>query len=122
MALGFIIVELFPHAVASVFTTEDHLIDLAATGLRYVFILFPLIGFQMVTSTFFQSIGKPKKAIFMSLTRQVIFLMPLLIILPRYWGIIGVWLSMPISDIIAVVVASILLIKQMQQLKKQKEL
>ena len=112
---GFLVVEIFPHAVASIFTTDDKLIDLTVVGLRYVFIFYPLVGFQMVVSTFFQSIGKPKQAIFISLTRQVIFLIPLLIILPIYWGIDGVWLSMPISDFFSVILVTVLLVKQLKQ-------
>jgi putative MATE family efflux protein len=117
MSFGFAIVQIFPHAVASVFTTDETLINFAVTGLRCIFMFYPLVGFQMVTSTFFQSIEKPKQAIFMSLTRQVIFLIPLLIILPKYWGINGIWLSMPIADFISVILASILLIRQLRLLK-----
>ncbi|MDR0940988.1 MAG: MATE family efflux transporter [Bacteroidales bacterium] len=117
MTLGFAVVQLFPHAVAAIFTTDEVLTDFAVTGLRCVFMFFPLIGFQMVTSTFFQSIEKPKQAIFMSLTRQVIFLIPLLLILPHFWGIKGVWLSMPISDFLSVIVAIILLTKQLRKFK-----
>ncbi len=120
MCVGFLIVEVFPHAVASVFTTDDELTNFAVVGLRFVFMFYPLVGFQMVTSTFFQSIGKPKQAIFMSLTRQVIFLIPLLLILPRYWGIDGVWLSMPIADLVSVILATVLLVKQLRQLKSEK--
>ena len=120
MTTGFIVVELFPYSVASIFTTDQQLIDLAATGLRYVFILFPIIGFQMVTSTFFQSIGMAKKAIFLSLTRQVIFLIPCLLILPRFWSVNGVWLSLPISDFIASILSAILLIAQLRRFKVDK--
>ncbi len=119
MVIGFSIVELFPHAVASIFTTDTHLIDLAVPGLRYVFMFYPLVGFQMVVSTFFQSIGMAKKAIFLSLTRQVLFLIPLLIILPQYLGISGVWLSMPIADFISVIITAVLLIVQYRQFKRR---
>ncbi len=119
MTIGFVIVELFPHAVASIFTTDEELTDLAVTGLRYVFMFFPLVGFQMVVSTFFQSIGMAKKAIFLSLTRQLIFLIPLVLILPRFLGISGVWLSMPISDFMSAIISMILLIAQFRQFKKQ---
>ena len=84
MMVGFLICELFPHAVASVFTRDKNLIDLVVPGLRIVMILFPIVGFQMVTSNFFQSIGMAGKAIFMSLTRQVLFLLPCLLILPSF--------------------------------------
>lgn len=118
MTIGFTIIELFPHAVASIFTTDEDLTNLAVTGLRYVFMFYPIVGFQMVVSTFFQSIGMAKKAIFLSLTRQVLFLIPLLLILPNHWGISGVWLSMPMADFVATVVAVILLFHQYRQFKK----
>lgn len=121
MVIGFIIVELFPHAVASIFTTENDLIDMAVPGLRWVFLMYPLVGFQMVTSTFFQSIGKPQKAIILSLTRQIIFLVPLLLILPFYFETTGVWVSMSISDFMAVILAAILLWSENKKLKKEKK-
>ena len=117
MLIGFCIVELFPHTVASMFTTENNLIELAVPGLRWVFALFPFVGFQMVASTFFQSIGKPNKAIILSLTRQVIFLIPLLLILPNYIEITGVWASMTISDGISVILASFLLWSEYKKMK-----
>ncbi len=123
MSLGFLIVEFFPHAVASGFTTEEHLIALAAIGLRYIFIFYPLVGLQMVTSTFFQSIAAfSKKAIFISMTRQVIFLIPLLIVLPKYFGITGIWISMPIADFISIILSMTLLIREIRHLKNSKEI
>ncbi|MDL2243247.1 MATE family efflux transporter [Bacteroidales bacterium OttesenSCG-928-J19] len=121
MIVGFIIVQLFPHAVASIFTTENELIDMAVPGLRWTFLCFPLVGFQMVTSSFFQSIGKPMKSITLSLTRQVLFLIPLLLILPNYLDINGVWISMSISDFLAVILAIVLLSLEYRQFKEGKE-
>lgn len=118
MLVGFTVVELFPHAVASIFTTEDILIDIAVPGLRWVFLCYPLVGFQMVSSAFFQSIGKPMKAIILSLTRQVLFLIPILLILPRYLGIEGVWLSISISDFLSIILAGILLWGEFKLLRK----
>jgi putative MATE family efflux protein len=109
MTIGFLVGELFPHAVASVFTREQQLIDIAVPGLRIVFMLFPILGFQMVTSNFFQSIGKPGKAIYMSLTRQVLFLLPCLLIYPSFFGVTGVWLSMPTADLLSSLNAGYLL-------------
>lgn len=84
--------------------------------------VFPIVGFQIVTSNFFQYIGKPKKAIFMSLTRQMLFLVPLLILLPRHFGAMGVWLSMPIADSTASILAAVLLYYQVRDLRrKQRE-
>lgn len=121
LVVGFIIVELFPHAVASIFTTENDLIDIAVPGLRLVFALYPLVGFQMVTSTFFQSIGKPQKSIILSLTRQVLFLIPLLLILPNYFQTTGVWISMTIADFMSVNLAAILLWSEYKKFKQGKE-
>ena len=112
MTIGFVICELFPHAVASAFTRDKDLIEIVVPGLRIVMIFFPVIGFQMVASNFFQSIGVPGKAIFMSLTRQVLFLLPLLLMLPSFFGIKGVWYSMPAADLLASVIAAYLLVLQ----------
>jgi putative MATE family efflux protein len=112
MTAGFLISEFFPHAIASVFTRDQDLIDIASKGLRIVMIFFPIVGFQMVASTFFQSIGMAGKAIFLSLTRQVLFLLPCLLILPSFFGIKGVWYSMPVADLLASIIAAYLLIAQ----------
>jgi putative MATE family efflux protein len=116
---GFIIGELFPHAVASIFTNDEELISIAANGMRIVFITFPIIGFQMVTANFFQSIGMAGKAIFMSLSRQLLFLIPSLLIFPYFWGINGIWISMPVSDTISSVLAGILLFRQFKTFKQK---
>jgi Na+-driven multidrug efflux pump len=120
MISGFVVVELFPYTVASIFTTDKELIDLSAIGLRFVFIFFPFVGIQIVTSAFFQSIGMASKAIFLSLTRQVIFLIPCLLILPHFWGVNGVWISLPISDFTSTILAVVLLVSQLRQFKKDK--
>ena len=86
-------------------------------GLRIVLIFFPVVGFQMVTSSFFQSIGMAKKAIFLSLTRQLLFLIPSLLVSPSIWGTVGVWMSMPVADGIATIVAACMLRWQLKRLK-----
>jgi putative MATE family efflux protein len=117
MIAGFAFVELFPHAVASIFTTEEQLVSIAVSGLRWVFAVYPLIGFQMVCSAFFQSIGKPVKSIILAMTRQVLILIPLLFILPGIWGITGVWVSMTISDFLSVLLAGLLLYLELKTTK-----
>ena len=119
MLTGFAIVHLFPRAVASIFTTDAQLIDLAANGLKIVFIFYPIVGFQMVATNFFQSIGMSGKSIFLSLTRQLIFLIPLLLILPSHFGVNGVWYSMPAADLLSSVIAAIMLVNQFRQFKKK---
>ena len=98
---GFIICEVFPHAIASLFTSEAVLIDMSVDGLRIAIAMFPFIGIQIVITNFFQSIGKAKVSVFLSLSRQLLFLLPGLILFPRYWNITGVWLSMSVSDFFA---------------------
>jgi putative MATE family efflux protein len=106
---GFLIGELLPTFVVSAFTTDKELIALAAEGLRITVLVFPIVGFQMVVSNFYQCIGMAGKAIFFSLSRQVLFLIPGLLIFPTFFGTTGVWMSMPISDAIASIVAAIML-------------
>jgi Na+-driven multidrug efflux pump len=96
---GFLIGEIFPGLIASAFTTSQELIDLVVVGMRLDFLMFPVIGFQMVTANFFQSIGKAKISIFLSLTRQILFLIPALLILPPMIGLKGIWLSGPFADL-----------------------
>ncbi|WP_303298507.1 MATE family efflux transporter [Phocaeicola coprophilus] len=115
---GFLVGELIPELTVSAFTTDRHLIDLSADGLRVVVMFFPIIGFQMVTSNFFQSIGMAKKAIILSLSRQVLILIPCLLILPLFWGAKGIWFSMPISDALASLIAGVMLYKQFQTFKR----
>lgn len=116
LTTGFAICELFPQAVASLFTRDKDLIGIVVTGLRIVMIIFPIIGFQMVASTFFQSIGMAGKAIFLSLTRQVLFLLPLLLVLPSFFGVNGVWFSMPAADLLASIIAAFMLLAQYRKI------
>lgn len=121
--IGFILTELFPGTLARIFTSDPDLIGHAVTGIRINFVFFPIIGFQMVTSNFFQCIGMVKKAIFLSLSRQVICLLPLLFILPlllgHEYGIYGVWWSLPASDLISSIITALLLARQYRAFKAQ---
>lgn len=116
---GFLAGELIPRLIVRIFTPDETLMDLAVYGMRITVMFFPLVGFQMVVSNFFQSIGMAKKAIFLSLTRQVIFLIPFLLILPHFFGITGVWASLPAADFIAFVVSAIMLVIQIKKFKTQ---
>lgn len=116
-SFGFLVGMLIPDLVVSIFTTDEELIALSARGLRIVVMFFPIIGFQMVTSNFFQSIGMAGKAIFLSLTRQVLILIPCLLILPRFYGAAGVWYSMPVSDLLASLIAAVMLVAQFRKFK-----
>lgn len=115
---GFIICQLFPQYITMLFTDDADLIAISSHGLRIVLIMFPFVGFQMVTSNFFQSIGMAPKAIFLSLTRQLIFLVPFLLIMPNFFGPDGVWMSMPMADSAATTLAAILLWKQFRKFRR----
>lgn len=115
---GFIICELFPHAVSAIFTSDEQLIDMASRGVRIGIAMFPLVGAQIIIGNFFQSIGKAKISIFLSLTRQLLYLLPGLIILPRYMGLDGIWTCMPVSDFFAFVTAVIALWIYVKKLKR----
>lgn len=115
---GFLFAELTPGLVTRIFTHDAELIELAKYGLRISFLAFPIIGYQMVVSNFFQSIGMAKKAIFLSLTRQVLFLIPFLIIFPNLFGITGVWASMPSADLISAITSAVMITRQISIWKK----
>ena len=115
---GFLIGEFLPELCVRMFTSDPDLISRSVDGMRLMLMVFPFVGAQMVTTNFFQSIGQAHKSIFLSLTRQLLFLIPLLIILPPLWGVKGVWLAMPISDAISCVVAGTLLTVQYKKFKK----
>ena len=119
MTAGFLVAMIFPELMVKIFTSDPQLIDLSSKGARLVFLAFPIIGFQIVTSNFFQSLGMAKKAIFLSLSRQLLFLAPCLIILPRFIGVKGVWLSLPISDIISTIVTIFMLRTLLKQFNEE---
>lgn len=117
MTIGFIVAELFPRQLVMVFTTDEELIQQSINGMRIVFMMFPIIGFQMVTSNFFQSVGMAGKAIFLSLTRQLLFLLPCLLILPHFFQTNGIWMSMPAADALASIVSFFMLYSQIKKFK-----
>jgi Na+-driven multidrug efflux pump len=116
--IGFVLAELFPKLIVMAFTTDAELIRQSVIGMRIVMVTFPIIGFQMVTSNFFQSIGMAKKAIFLSLTRQMIFLVPALVVMPLFWQLYGIWWSMPFSDLLATITSGTMLYMQFRQFKR----
>lgn len=116
--VGFLVGTFAPRWAVSIFAEEPVMIDIAAKGFRIVVTAFPIVGFQIVVSNFFQSIGMANKAIFLSLSRQVLFLIPCLIVVPGYFGIKGVWMAMPISDAIATLIAAVLMVGLVRKFKK----
>jgi putative MATE family efflux protein len=109
MTVGWIIGELLPGPCTRLFTDDKDLITISIRGIRINMIAFPLIGYQAVATNFFQTIGKVRISIFMSLSRQLIFLLPMLLLFSSVWGLDGVWASLPASDLAAFVVAVIIM-------------
>ena len=121
---AFLIGHFFPREVAVMFVdtskgaSAEAMVDIVAQGLGLAMMIFPLVGFQIVAGGFFQYIGRAPLAMFMSTTRQLLFLLPLLLILTPEYGAVGAWLAMPIADGASVLVAAILLFMQIRKLRR----
>ena len=120
MLTGWSLAMFAPYHCARMFTTDPELIKGSIKAIHIIMMMFPLIGSQMVITNFFQCLGKVKISIFLSLSRQLLFLLPLLAILPNFYGINGVWASMPTSDFIAVVVAVTIMLVFLRRFKKER--
>ena len=116
--LGFLVTELFPRAVTSIFTKDTQLLDLSASGIRIMNIMLPIVGFQIVSSNLFQSLGMVRKSIILSLSRQLLFLLPCLYFLPIAFGDKGIWMSYPVADGLASILTVILLGRLLKKLGK----
>ena len=119
MVTGWLIAHIAPYYCARMFTTDSELIRQAIKAIQINMMMYPLIGYQMVITNFFQCIGKVKISIFLSLSRQLLFLLPLLAILPHFFQVDGVWASLPSSDLTASLVAAIIMTVYMRRLKQQ---
>ena len=106
--LCFAIGVFIPRAAVGIFTHDEELLSIASNALRILTLVFPIVGFQMIGTNFFQSLGMVKKSIFLSLTRQLIFLLPALYVLPLFIGTEGVWYSFTVSDILSALLTAIL--------------
>ena len=115
--IGFLVAQFTPEFIVRMFTTDAVLVALAVHGMHAVLLVFPVNGFQMVSTSFFQSIGMAGKAIFLSLTRQLLFLLPFLYFLPKFWGTDGIWYSFPFADMLAFCVTGTMLWRQLKKFK-----
>lgn len=117
---GWLIIQLLPGVLVSPMTGGDQALhELTAQGLRKVELMMFVVGFQVISSNFFSSIGKARLSFFLSLSRQIFFLVPTLIILPRFLGLDGIWYAMPISDLAATVISMIFLVRQFKLLDEK---
>ncbi len=113
---GFLLVQLFDKQIISIFNSNQELVNFGAQGLRIYLVMLPIIGFQIISANYFQAVGKAKYAILFSMSRQVIILIPLLVILPRFMGIYGVWVASPIADFCASLITGVYLWRELGKL------
>ena len=118
LVVGWALSMLFPHEIARIFTTDERLLEMAAKGIVFDMLVFPVIASQAVITNFFQCIGKVRISIFLSLSRQLIFLLPMAVVLPLWWGLDGVWAAMPVSDFIAFSFTIPILVWYLRKLKR----
>ena len=119
MLTGWTLAMFAPYYCARMFTKDPELVKGSMKAIQIIMMMYPFIGCQMVITNFFQCIGKVKISIFLSLSRQLLFLLPLLVLLPNFYGINGVWASMPTSDLISVVVAISIMTVYLRRFKKE---
>ena len=115
----FAIIQLYPSLLSGIFTSDANLLKLTNRSMKIYLFMLPLIGLHTVSSQYFQAVGKPKKASILLLLRFGLVLLPLLFILPRFYGIDGVFISNAISDLVASTVAVYFIVKELKYLKTQ---
>lgn len=118
MTIGFLIAQIFPRTVISIFTSDPELQDIASKGLRTMVLLLPIVGFQMVSTNLFQCLGMISKSIFLSLSRQLLFLIPAVYLLPLAFGVKGVWMSYPLADGISSMMTILLVVGLIRKFKR----
>jgi Na+-driven multidrug efflux pump len=117
ITVGFLLIQIFPHFFIALFRNEEgELMDLGIFCLRVSTMFFPLIGLQIFTSQYFQAIGKPLQSTILSLSRQLLFYIPLLLLLPKAFGLPGVFFAMPVADILAVLLSVIFMVFELKRL------
>lgn len=122
LTIGFIITRLFPEQLIGMFSSEDkELIAFGVHALKIFLIFLPIIGFQIVGSNYFQAVGKPKRAMMLSLSRQVLILIPALLILPKFFGVDGVFMAIPLADILSSIITGTCLYRELKHLGEKHE-
>lgn len=118
LTIGFILIKIFPEFFIGIFNKDEGLIDLAKKGININLFALPIVSVAIIGPVYFQSIGKVKQSMFLTLLRQFIILVPLILTLPRFLNLDGVWISQPIADILAVIIVSIFLVKEFKSQAK----
>ncbi len=113
--LVFTFIMIFPEAIARVFTTDADVVNNTPHAMRWVFAATPVIAIQLIGAAYFQAVGKAVPALLLTLTRQGFFFIPLILVLPRFYGEIGVWISFPIADLLSTMVTGYYLNREVRQ-------
>ncbi len=117
---GFLAVQIFPGAIIGIFIRNDaRLLEIGVRGMRMLLAAFPLVGFQVVSSNFFQAIGKARISMFLNMLRQVILLIPLALVLPMFLKIDGIWLSAPLADVVAAAITAVAIRREVTRLNRR---
>jgi len=117
---GFLVVMIFPSQVIGLFNREDEsLMQLGTHAIRICLVMFPIIGFQIVGASYFQAVGKPKQALFLGLSRQVLILIPAILLLPYFFGLNGVWAAIPTADLCSSLLTGTWLFLELRHLRRR---
>lgn len=116
-SLIFVVIFFFAESIPNIFSDNQYVANHAPTALRYVFVALPIVGIQLIGAAYFQAIGKALPALLLTLSRQGIFFIPLLFILPRFYGVNGVWMAFPIADVLSTIVTAFFLNREVSKLK-----
>lgn len=119
--IDFLAIQFLSKYFINIFTQENELVRIASVGLKIQTFMLPIVGFQIIASIYFQAIGKPKMSFFMSLTRQIIVLIPCILIMSKLFGVKGIWFAGPTADFIATVLAFIFIKMELKHLKELEE-
>lgn len=117
-SVAFVVVQWFAEPILRLFNSNAQLIAIGSVGMRIYLCMLPIIGFQVICTTYFQAVGKAREAMFLSLSRQCVFLIPLVLLLPRWWGLNGIWAAGPTADLVASVLTGALLWRERRQLRQ----
>jgi putative MATE family efflux protein len=118
LSVMYILIQVFPHFFIQLFSKDPQLVDIGTEGIRIFLLALPVAGIQIVGAHFFLAIGKAGKSVLLNMLRQVIILIPALLILPRYFGLNGVWMAMPIADFTAVTITGIFVMYELRHLQR----
>ncbi|WP_373325559.1 MATE family efflux transporter [Sporomusa paucivorans] len=115
--IGFIFIQIFDYYIIGLFNSNPELIAMGGKGLRIMLSLLPIIGFQVIAAQYFQAVGKAKHALLLTMSRQVLILIPMIMLLPNFFGLTGIWLAGPIADLASAVLTGYFLYRELRALK-----